>query len=199
MEGMEWEMTATAGPHGWLLQKDVNDKDSYTFCVNLRGLSLRQVGAVALKLGLKLPITHIDQDHKLAKSKGEACIAQALRDLHLEYEVQKTFPDLKNLRPLRFDFYVPELQLLVEHDGEQHFRPVEWMGGEDAYAKLVRRDLLKNGYCAAHAQLSLLRIGYWQQNEAKSRILDAVTAICTRQLRLLHDREAYLREEAVPH
>jgi len=41
----------------------------------------------------------------------------------------------QNRKPLSFDFYVPELRVLIEFDGIQHFEPVGRWGGK---AKLRR-------------------------------------------------------------
>ena len=58
------------------------------------------------------------------KSRGEAKIQKILRDNNIIFEPQKTFESCKspfsNL-PLYFDFYLPQYNLLIEYDGEQHF------------------------------------------------------------------------------
>lgn len=50
-------------------------------------------------------------------SKGENKIEQILQDNNIKFERQKTFNDCRNINLLRFDFYLPEFDLLIEYDG----------------------------------------------------------------------------------
>jgi len=43
----------------------------------------------------------------------------------------------------RFDIYIPSRKLAIEYQGAQHFRPVEFFGGEEGFAKTVERDRRK--------------------------------------------------------
>ena len=74
---------------------------------------------------------------------GEYYIEQVLKQHNILYYKQYTFTDL---RRLRFDFYLPEHNRLIEFDGEQHFYPIEHFGGEESYNKIKQRDLIKNKY-----------------------------------------------------
>lgn len=61
----------------------------------------------------------------LGGSKGEYIIENYLQLLNIEYEKQKTFDTLinpKTNKKLRFDFYLPSYNLLIEFDGEQYFK-----------------------------------------------------------------------------
>jgi len=77
---------------------------------------------------------------------------------------EKTFEDCKNTiegrycRPLRFDFYIPELNTIVEYDGEQHFRPSTKFGLEK-FETLQQNDKIKNEYCLKKG-IKLIRIHY---------------------------------------
>ena len=53
-------------------------------------------------------------------SKGEDKVKNILDNARITYVREKTFPSLRNGK-LRFDFYLPELGILIEVDGEQHF------------------------------------------------------------------------------
>ena len=50
----------------------------------------------------------------------------------------------------RLDIYLPELKLAIEHQGEQHYRPVAAFGGEQAFVKLQERDKRKRTLCQEH-------------------------------------------------
>ena len=45
---------------------------------------------------------------------------------NIEYIREYKFNDCKNKQPLPFDFYIPKYGILIEMQGEQHFRPVKF-------------------------------------------------------------------------
>lgn len=93
------------------------------------------------------------------ESFGERTIALFLDNNNIIYEKQKTFDDLIFLNKLKFDFYIPKYNLIIEYDGIQHFEPVEFLGGEKEFEKNRQRDLLKNDYCNKN-NIKLFRISY---------------------------------------
>lgn len=68
-------------------------------------------------------------------SHGERQIRRWLCNNNISYILQKTFEDCKNKKQLPFDFYLPEYNICIEYDGEQHFRPVDFFGGQDEFQK----------------------------------------------------------------
>ncbi len=44
------------------------------------------------------------------------------------------------LQGLEFDIFIEEIQLGIEYQGEQHFKPIAHWGGEEAFEKLKERD-----------------------------------------------------------
>ena len=95
------------------------------------------------------------------ESHGERQIRQWLMDRHIPFVSQHKFKDCKNIRELPFDFYLPDNNLVIEYDGEQHYRPVDYFGGQDAFERLVKRDRMKTKYCNEHS-IGLLRIPYYK-------------------------------------
>ena len=94
-----------------------------------------------------------------SQSHGERAIKIWL-DMHdINYSTQKKYDDCKDERQLPFDFYLPDYDTLIEYDGEQHYRPVDFFGGEPAFQKLVRHDSIKAAYCERN-NINLLRIPY---------------------------------------
>ena len=65
---------------------------------------------------------HRDRVH-LNMSPSEIPFHKFLNECEVEFEMQKSFPDLrsKNNRVLKFDFYLPEYNVLIEIDGPEHF------------------------------------------------------------------------------
>jgi hypothetical protein len=51
------------------------------------------------------------------------------------------------LKPQRFDVWVPNLKFAVEYNGIQHYEPVDFFGGVDAFKRQVRRDRRKEKLC----------------------------------------------------
>lgn len=84
---------------------------------------------------------------------------------HMGYVVKSehTFKNCKNILPLPFDFYLPELNMCIEYDGEQHFHVIDFWGGETALEKQKINDEIKNNYCIENG-IHLLRIKYDIEN-----------------------------------
>lgn len=53
-------------------------------------------------------------------SKGEGEIKQWLTNHNISFVPQYSFSDLCLIRPLRFDFYIPSKNILIEYQGIQH-------------------------------------------------------------------------------
>lgn len=106
------------------------------------------------------------------ESKGEALVAFILQSFNIDFDKQKSFSDLKHKRLLYYDFYLPELNMCIEYDGEQHFKSILWWGGDNLFKELQLRDKLKNEYCKKH-NIPLLRLTYKDSDESvRSKILN---------------------------
>lgn len=82
-------------------------------------------------------------------SKLENFIYNFLSD-NSSFEEQRTFSWLKYKNNLKLDFYLPEYNIAIECQGEQHFRPIDWFGGEEKFRLQQERDLLKYNLCKEH-------------------------------------------------
>lgn len=102
------------------------------------------------------------------ESKGEKSIAAFLDNNNIKYDRQKKFDDCKNKFPLSFDFFLPDYKILIEYDGEQHFREVSHWGGKEQYDILQHRDKIKTEWVSSHPDFRLLRIRY--DEDASSRL-----------------------------
>lgn len=104
---------------------------------------------------------------KCRMSSGEAMVSTVLTELGIEFEIEKTFENLKVVAPLRFDFYLPKLNALVEYDGEQHstlskvFRNCTDSSGEifERFIKTIERDCMKNSFANSNG-IYLLRLSH---------------------------------------
>ena len=97
------------------------------------------------------------------KSKGENDIFKYLTDNNIEFEREKMFEDCRNKRKLRFDFYIPSINTLIEYDGKQHFEPIERFGGQKYFEETQENDKIKNEYCKQN-EITLVRITYMNKN-----------------------------------
>jgi hypothetical protein len=96
-------------------------------------------------------------------SKGETKIIQLLQELNIFYETQKTFNSCRFLDSnamARFDFYLPQYNLLIEYNGEQHyyFTDSGW-NTQEAYETTVRHDQYKKQWCEEN-NIRLITIPY---------------------------------------
>lgn len=104
------------------------------------------------------------------ESIGSETITKWLDEKGFYYIKEYRFSDCRNIRPLPFDFYLPDHDICIEYDGEQHFRPVRHLGGKDHYDKTVKNDKIKNDYCRDN-NIELIRISYYE-NKNISNILE---------------------------
>lgn len=110
----------------------------------------------------------------VGKSYGEEHISKLLNKLSVNYSVQYKFDDCIYKRQLKFDFAVfnedNELSFLIEYDGEQHTRPVDYFGGEEEFIISQKRDSIKNKYCEENG-IDLLRIPYYLPFEEVDNVI----------------------------
>ena len=102
----------------------------------------------------------------------EVFIADILRDNLVSYYTEYTFEDCKGVgnKKLRFDFYLPDYNTLIEYDGMQHFKPIEYFGGEKHFNTQKQNDEIKNQYCESH-KINLIRIPYTLSKDEVENII----------------------------
>ncbi len=91
-------------------------------------------------------------------SKGESLIEKVLSDMSLEFDQQKRFND-ESIKNLSYDFLIKDMNILIEYQGLQHYKPVQFFGGSSAYIKQVYRDNLKRNF-AKNNNYTLIEIPY---------------------------------------
>lgn len=100
-------------------------------------------------------------------SSYEEKVAKILNEQKVKYNREQTFKNLKN-GLYRFDFYLPEQNILIEVDGQQHlaFSKVFYKSRAD-FLKARERDRQKNAYALAH-KIPLYRIPYYDMDYIKT-------------------------------
>lgn len=109
-----------------------------------------------------------------SSSIGEDTIKQILVDNKITFQTEKIFNDClsPNGNFLRFDFYLPDYNLCIEFDGEQHFKTNEYFGGEEKLKIQQNNDQIKNRWCQ-NKNIALIRIPYTilEQNKLTNEYL----------------------------
>lgn len=107
-----------------------------------------------------------------ASSLGEKRIHSVLKKYNIKSIKEYTFPNTR----YRYDFYLPELNILIEYDGAQHFIPVDICGGIDGYIQTVERDNNKNTLAEA-SNIPLIRIPYTKDNVIEKYLIYRLSQI----------------------
>lgn len=94
------------------------------------------------------------------QSKGERAIRSYLDLYNIEYIAQYRFDDCRHIKPLPFDFYLPHNNICIEYQGEQHYRPVEFFGGDEEFLIRKLRDEIKRDYCKTR-NIILVEVPYY--------------------------------------
>ena len=106
----------------------------------------------------------------LSQSHGEFLIEQLLKENNISYIYDEDyFQDL--ILPSgsigRYDFILldenKQPYRLIEYDGKQHYVPIDFFGGQEAFDRLKKNDEVKNQYAKQHS-LPLVRIPYTTDN-----------------------------------
>lgn len=105
-------------------------------------------------------------------SKGNLAIRLFLEEKNIYFKQEYSFSDLYNEssnNPLRFDFALfkeNELICLIEYNGRQHYEPIEFFGGIDAFIEQQKRDNLKKEFCK-NKNIELFIIRYDENIEGR--------------------------------
>ena len=110
-------------------------------------------------------------------SVGEEVVQRILEALHIKYERQKTFEDCRNPKTnykLYYDFFLPELNVAIEYQGEQHYfeKPKGFYSQEDI-ENLRERDKIKKEYCLNN-QIKFVEIPYYDLEKLNEEYIKEV-------------------------
>lgn len=90
-------------------------------------------------------------------------ICKLLNENKINYIQQKTFEWLKHERNLFLDFYLPDYNVAIECQGEQHFRPITFsykLNANELFKLNKTRDKIKHNLCKEHG----VEIIYYARN-----------------------------------
>lgn len=92
-------------------------------------------------------------------SVGERLIKSILDENKISYIYNYRFENCRDKLPLPFDFYLPDYNICIEYDGIQHFKSIDFFGGEEYLIKTQLHDHIKNQYCLDNG-IELIRLPY---------------------------------------
>ena len=104
------------------------------------------------------------------ESKGETEVREVLEKLNIKYIKEYSIPNFK----FKYDFYLPDLNILIEYDGALHFKQVEAFGGLDGLQKIKDRDKEKT-QLAELTNYILLRIHYNHKEPMEELLLKNIS------------------------
>lgn len=123
----------------------------------------RNFGFIKFLSNGQYKLTKKDIDVALLQSKkmsrGEKLVAQILDDFNIPYIQESTHSDLKYKGYLRFDFEINHMErkFVIEVDGVQHDRPIDYFGGVEAFVIRKKCDQIKDEYCKK-TDITMVRI-----------------------------------------
>ncbi len=109
---------------------------------------------------------------KSCRSTGERDILLYLQENNIQYIREKTFSTCKSPKnyPLRFDFYLPEYNILIEFQGIHHYQPInKSYRSKRVHEKTVLHDKIKNKFAIENG-ISLVCIHYKDKQKIKDII-----------------------------
>jgi hypothetical protein len=155
-------------------------KDRYGYLeVNYKGCDIKvKIKCPVHGIFLQTPAAHIAGKGcpLCLESQGEIKIVNFLVSLGIAYKRQKTFKKCKNVRMLPYDFFIPSLNICIEYDGRQHFEPIDYYGGVEAFERLKKNDAIKNKYCNDN-DIRLVRISYKMKNKIEGMLATELDGI----------------------
>lgn len=98
-----------------------------------------------------------------SNSHGENRISNYLNENKIVFLTQYTFNGLVGLKGglLSYDFFIPKNNILIEYNGKQHYKPVNYFGGEEQLKIQQEHDKRKRKF-AQENNIQLLEIPYWE-------------------------------------
>lgn len=89
-------------------------------------------------------------------------------------ENQPEYPVVIDDVRYKYDFYLPQYNLFIEYDGQQHYELVRYYGSNIEENKCILKkvqehDKIKNKYCKDN-NINLLRIPYWETKNIETII-----------------------------
>jgi hypothetical protein len=109
-------------------------------------------------------------ENEVRAARGIPAVGESwVSETELLYRVRELLPSVEVtahgqllwLGRQHFDIWIPSLSIAIEYHGLQHFKPVKFFGGEDAFLQAQERDNRKRALCEKNG-VRLVEIAYDQ-------------------------------------
>jgi hypothetical protein len=87
-----------------------------------------------------------------------------------EVITEYSFEGCRDKDLLKFDFFLPKYNTVVEYQGEQHYIVIDCWGGKEGLKDRQRKDQIKRDFCKKN-NIREIEIPYWEINNLKELIL----------------------------
>lgn len=138
----------------------LNTNSDLFYCHPMYGSAFKvKYGAYIKNFEIKNQVTERDAENAIREIKGVAKIGERWINETLVFNyISILFPTYTVEREAspswisqqRLDVYIPELQLAIEYQGEQHYKAVELFGGKEGLKKTKERDQDKLSKCRSN-------------------------------------------------
>lgn len=81
-----------------------------------------------------------------------------------EYKINKQY---------RIDFYLPDQNIFIEYNGIQHYKPIDFFGGQEQFNKQQNRDQYIRSYCKNN-NIALIEFSYLDYNNLEEKLREAI-------------------------
>lgn len=109
---------------------------------------------------------------KCTETAGERRVRAYLDSKNVEYETQKKFSELTRDKPLSYDFWLLKHNVLIEFQGIQHYKPIDFFGGYTRFTKQKESDSMKRTFAYANGY-TLIEVPYYI-NDVKKYLDDVL-------------------------
>jgi len=110
------------------------------------------------------------------ESSGEKLVASFLTNHNIAFKRQQRFYDCRYKNPLPFDFFLTDLNILVEYDGIQHF--INCTRFNNSLMYIQNNDAIKNQYCFNRG-IKLVRICYKDKEHIEDILMRELSGAVT--------------------
>lgn len=84
------------------------------------------------------------------------------KDYAVIYQHRPFFLRSSNGGQMSYDVFISKLNIAIEYQGQQHFEPIDFFGGEMAFEELKKRDVEK-AFLSTQNGVKLVYINYWEE------------------------------------
>lgn len=99
-------------------------------------------------------------------SKLEEYVEELLSEYKIEYDREYRFSGCKNYHTLPFDFHIinKNKEFCIECQGQQHYEPIKYFGGEERFKRTQENDYIKEKFCNDN-NITLICLPYTMSKE----------------------------------